>query len=513
MTGLTLAAQAAEPTPAAPIRVSESETVTFSTLSIPDREHFGVVYQVSGDYREQVIRTLEETGYDTRGGENIALGEDTGSEARFVLSGVMTDGVCTQHTTTWSSCWVEVTWQLFDAQAGTIVYQQPVQGQWNGPEGKAIDMAMEGALRGLLTYSTFSETLTQSDPAQVHEELTIQSCKAPALALPKDLNGAQSKVLLVKTEDGVGTGVIVSPDGFAMTAAHVVRGQKTVQVKTLTGVEMDAEVVRLDNVKDVALLHLPGAGYPCTPIRESGAQLGEELWAIGNPMGEELSFSVTKGMVSGIRKLWESEFIQTDAPINPGYSGGPLLDPQGNLLGIISWKVAAEGFEGLSFGIPVSSLEQTLNLSFGPASDETWLPYDGGGAVTGKEDTQRFRPDEPGYTEAPPTQWSSTSSQGSASTMTWPSVGMGPRRAVLITGSALVLGTAAWASTQETTTPQAWTAMTLVNAAGWATTGIGAGWVLLGRAGGKASAQALQQAEAQPDPLVVVDADLEEDSP
>jgi serine protease Do len=86
------------------------------------------------------------------------------------------------------------------------------------------------------------------------------------------------------------------------------------------------------------------------------------VYAVGAPAGEEFAFSVSKGIVSGIRDLNGFSYVQTDASLNPGNSGGPLLDTQGNIVGIVSWKIVASGFEGLSFGVPPSAITRRLAI-------------------------------------------------------------------------------------------------------------------------------------------------------
>jgi len=79
-------------------------------------------------------------------------------------------------------------------------------------------------------------------------------------------------------------------------------------------------------------------------------------------MGEELAFSVTKGIISGIREWRGRHYLQTDTALNPGNSGGPLLSVDGKIIGIVSWKIAAPGFEGLAFVVPIHALEEKLKL-------------------------------------------------------------------------------------------------------------------------------------------------------
>jgi hypothetical protein len=133
--------------------------------------------------------------------------------------------------------------------------------------------------------------------------------------------------------------------------------------------------VASDARQDIALLRADGEHWACLPLSPTPAEVGTELYAIGSPLGEALEFSVSKGIVSGARRVGDVRFLQTDASLNPGNSGGPLVDLSGHLLAIVSWKLEAEGIEGLGFGVPVDALGYTFALRFGEASEETPAPF------------------------------------------------------------------------------------------------------------------------------------------
>ena len=118
------------------------------------------------------------------------------------------------------------------------------------------------------------------------------------------------------------------------------------------------------------MLKLDLTGVACLRPRAQAADVGEPLFAIGAPAAKDLAFSVTKGIVSGLRQWNGTSFIQTDASINPGNSGGPLLDDLGQLIGVVSWKVSGIGVEGVAFGVPAASALQVLGLVEGPTTAE-----------------------------------------------------------------------------------------------------------------------------------------------
>lgn len=180
---------------------------------------------------------------------------------------------------------------------------------------------------------------------------------------------AIARTVSVSAGDRDGTGVVVSPDGFVVTAAHVVSGQTRVTVAFEDGVEHPARVVRLATKTDLALLRAEATDWPCLPVRDIPAPVGSDALVIGSPGGRALSHSVAKGIVSGYRSDEDRVFVQTDAAINQGNSGGPMVGEDGRVIGIVSFKLVGEGVEGLGFAVASTELPRALDLRWGVESD------------------------------------------------------------------------------------------------------------------------------------------------
>ncbi|WP_460481784.1 DegQ family serine endoprotease [Comamonas humi] len=156
---------------------------------------------------------------------------------------------------------------------------------------------------------------------------------------------------------GEGSGFIISPDGTILTNAHVVKGAKTVTVKLTDRREFSAKVLGSDPKTDIAVLKIDAKNLPVARLGDSaGVQQGEWVLAIGSPFGFENS--VTAGVVSAKGRALPDDsavpFIQTDVAVNPGNSGGPLLNARGEVVGINSQiYTRSGGYEGLSFAIPI----------------------------------------------------------------------------------------------------------------------------------------------------------------
>jgi S1-C subfamily serine protease len=159
--------------------------------------------------------------------------------------------------------------------------------------------------------------------------------------------------------DGAGSGVIISPDGYALTNNHVVRGAGSIEGILHDGSIATASVVGTDPDTDLALLRLNGKGHHAADLGDSNAlRVGELAIAIGNPLG--LQATVTVGVVSALRRTMRGEsgrliedVIQTDAALNPGNSGGALVDARGSVVGINTAIIG--GAQGLCFAVPSST--------------------------------------------------------------------------------------------------------------------------------------------------------------
>jgi serine protease Do len=172
---------------------------------------------------------------------------------------------------------------------------------------------------------------------------------------------------------GVGSGVILSADGFILTNRHVVAGSTSLTVTLSDGRELPATVIRTSDTTDLALVKVAATGLTAATIGDSGSlQVGQVAIAIGSPLGTYTE-TVTKGIVSGLNRditvsdeLTRSEtalhgLIQTDAAINPGNSGGPLLDSAGQVIGIDT--AVASSAEGLGFAIPISAAADLIQVA------------------------------------------------------------------------------------------------------------------------------------------------------
>lgn len=168
---------------------------------------------------------------------------------------------------------------------------------------------------------------------------------------------AQDWVVRIRTANSIGSGVVFAENGLIVTNAHVVRGADVVTVSTFDGGECPGTVVALDTKHDLALVSTADEGkqWESVPVSESEMpRIGSEVYVIGHPLG--LGWTITRGIVSGLRPQEGSQVIQTDAAISPGNSGGPLLDEHGHMLGIVTSKALGGGAENIAFAQPLDAV-------------------------------------------------------------------------------------------------------------------------------------------------------------
>ena len=190
-------------------------------------------------------------------------------------------------------------------------------------------------------------------------------------------------------QEGLGSGAFIQSDGYIVTNNHVVEGADELAVRLFDGRVLQATVVGTDPFSDIAVLKVDGDGFPALGFADSDElRVGQWVLAFGSPLSEDLSNTVTNGIVSSLGRFQGggnsiSNYIQTDAAVNPGNSGGPLVNLRGEIVGINSAiATRSGGFQGISFAVPSDIVRNTteqlvasgtvergyLGISFGAVS-------------------------------------------------------------------------------------------------------------------------------------------------
>lgn len=304
----------------------------------------GYGYRVAGNPKS-LFREAGQESADFQAGANVTkISGDLCQHIRTVdLSGTVT---------------IMVNWQIYDNLRRRVVWQKDVEGRFEAPQRLSSDydlfiqhafadsankVAADPSLRELLKQRPMREASAPIMPATSPTTRHIIPRQAQrGGTIDGHIDHLRSSTVLIDLGTSIGSGFLVRDDGLVLTNQHVVESQKFVNVRLVSGRVVVGEVISRNEFRDVALVKIEGDGYPVVSIRETPVRVAEEVYAIGTPRFKELSWTVTRGVVSAYRQGVGRErldFIQSDVAIHGGNSGGPLFDRQGNVVGIAvhSW--------------------------------------------------------------------------------------------------------------------------------------------------------------------------------
>lgn len=240
-------------------------------------------------------------------------------------------------------------------------------------------------------YESQIETMTDAEDVDVERTeyqgdftMSLDSGDAAALSLPDLYDRCRPSVVTVQaTEDKkqglyFGTGVVLSSDGLIVTNTHIIEGCDKATVTLYDNSEYEAKLIGADSISDISVLKIEASGLiPATFANSDQLRVGAECVAIGNPVSSKLTGTMTNGIISAINRDITNNghsmtLIQTNAAINEGNSGGPLLDMAGRVIGITNMKAmsSATTVEGIGFAIPTVTVSQVVSqlLSSGDVS-------------------------------------------------------------------------------------------------------------------------------------------------
>jgi hypothetical protein len=261
--------------------------------------------------------------------------------------------------------------RMFIARAVASLNQKRVPQQTFGNLLYARDLAKDGA--GLEAYASVYKLLDSVTLGNI-ESLAVDpnwfpkvtpapelskatGSNMPVLGRQAMLQKALAAVVLVRAGDHFGSGFFVGSQGLLLTNAHVVEGASRVSIHTSDGESFLATPVSISNANDLALLRINSKPRASLLLGTSvDVSVGTDIMAIGNPKG--LEGTVTKGIISAVRKIDGLTFLQIDAAINPGNSGGPLLTELGEVIGINTLKLTSGGAEQLGFAIAIDDAKR-----------------------------------------------------------------------------------------------------------------------------------------------------------
>ena len=343
-----------------------------------------------GELADSVEQPLKEMGYDVVSSDvSLFRGSVEQMRSELALAARIVDirmNVCNIWTLleartslAGGDAYIKVEWEVYDPLRKRVVGKITTEGigYVDEPEPDGVSALLLNALRdaafNLGHSKKFYQMMTgefyvpQKNPKKF-SRLEIEAPKKPFVQkITEHFNLTRRAVITVRSNSGHGSGFFISPDGYALTNAHVVGNAKTVAIVDFAGVQYMADVLRLDEERDVALIKADITRNNYFPISKRNVKVTDTVYAIGTPLRESLKTTITKGIVSAIRYQSKQElsFYQVDAEIAPGSSGGPLVDEFGNVIGL---AVTGTGFVtmdmGTSYGnfIPIEDALRYLNI-------------------------------------------------------------------------------------------------------------------------------------------------------
>ncbi len=188
----------------------------------------------------------------------------------------------------------------------------------------------------------------------------IESVSVTAGDFSKIIEGVLPSVVSISTDKGLGSGVFIADNGYIVTNSHVIASANYIRIYTNDKKIYAANVFGSDDSVDIAVLKINASYAPLQFDNSAEIKVGEKVIALGNPKG--LDFTVTEGIISATnRKIGSSNigYIQIDVPLNPGNSGGPLVNTRGKIIGINNLKLG--GLESLGFAIPSNTVKDVVD--------------------------------------------------------------------------------------------------------------------------------------------------------
>lgn len=249
-----------------------------------------------------------------------------------------------------------------------------------------------GLFGGGITYSLIKNNANGGNGLSINKEInyvpqSFTQSDSKAMSAADAFNKVSPAVVIISTVgttsngftssqyEGMGSGFIINEEGYILTNYHVIEGAKDITVTLSDGNEVPGTVVNYDQEKDLAMIKLKeGTKVPAVAELGDSDELypGAEVIAIGTPLSKNLAYTLTKGVISGNDRTIETQngtsvhLLQTDAAINAGNSGGPLVNTKGQVIGINSMKLGSQStgsatVEGIGFAIPINEVKSQID--------------------------------------------------------------------------------------------------------------------------------------------------------
>lgn len=317
-------------------------------------------------YREAAVRLGVRAANDAR-----SVFDDKKGAAAFQLGATLLAWdyrVCRDDGEVKGQAYARIKWEVFSSRRQKVVYSTTIEAS-HAETSRVLLKKFDGDFLEAIVDNLFADPKLveviksggnyDDQPRQAYEPLKLDVGRTVAGGVSHSAGGLLGAVATIESGAATGTAFYVSRDGYLLTNRHVVADAAFVRVRLADGRNLVGEVLRTDRQRDVALLRTDPVGFDALALRRDEAQVGEEVYALGSPFGKTLSGTLTRGVVSARRVLEGVPFLQSDVAVNPGNSGGPLIDANGRVIGIAQLR----GGEGIGLFIPIEDAVDRLGLA------------------------------------------------------------------------------------------------------------------------------------------------------
>jgi len=232
-----------------------------------------------------------------------------------------------------------------------------------------VILAFSG-VQPLATYKNATVAYIRAQGSRISEFVEARPSQSDITEIVKKICPA---VVKLEVGDYVGTGMIIDRTGYVLTCNHLVEDTQSASAILYGGGQYNATVISRDSQKDLAIIKLNATGidFPSVTLGDAGKlKVGQEIIVVGYSLGLEGETTISKGIVSAFRNVEGVDYIQTDAAVNPGNSGGPMVDQTGSVVGVFTFKLVGEAVEGVSFAVSINSAKQFISETIAVVSQE-----------------------------------------------------------------------------------------------------------------------------------------------
>jgi len=335
----------------------------------------------SDEFTEAFKEELEKYNFKTVGDTNALFEDPSSWKSEILVAGLVKElkaNICYpmarfgNFTNSKGEAYLKVDWQIYSKLDRSVVHNVSTEGSFSNTAASdaggdtAVLNAFAQATRNLLADSKFRDVVSRGGQSVKETEIKKGESSSLSIKKSKPMGSAPkewpSAVVTIFAGGGHGSGFVIS-DNLIITNHHVAGNANSATIKLDNGIEIIGKVVASNSSRDVALIKVDASMPKYFKTRKELPSVGTEVYAVGSPLDESLSSTMSKGIVSAIREENKLKLIQSDVNIRPGNSGGPMINKDGEVIGVAVSALVVNGQgQGLNFFIPIADALKSLKI-------------------------------------------------------------------------------------------------------------------------------------------------------